>query len=49
MKKVTWISIVGDKSNYEVSNNLATLTVKEGSLTKSKLTLILKNNSDHGC
>lgn len=42
-------NVVGDKSNYEVSNKLATLQVKEGSLTKSKLTLILKNNTDHGC
>ena len=37
---------VGDESKYMVSDNLVSLKVKGGSLTKSKATLILENNTD---
>jgi hypothetical protein len=37
---------IGEKSKYTVSEDLASMRVKEGSLTKSKVTLILENNTD---
>lgn len=40
-------NILGEKSKYEVSDFLVSLRVKEGSLTKSKATLILENHTDN--
>jgi hypothetical protein len=37
---------VGDESKYMISDNLVSMKVKEGSLTKLKAILILENNTD---
>ena len=39
--------IIGEESKYAVSDDLVSLRVKEGSLTKSKATFILENNTDY--
>lgn len=37
---------IGDKSEVEITNNDVLLSIKEGSLTRKGVTLILTNNSD---
>lgn len=37
---------VGEKSNIEITENNVSLSIKEGTLTNTGATLVLKNNSD---